>query len=57
MAYTVDDVVKNIVTDNLADLPASVNDVLLQKIGDRLEAHRQEVAASVFNKTVAPEEA
>jgi hypothetical protein len=57
MPHTVDDVVRLVVTDNVADLPAAVNDVLLQKIGDRMEARRQEVAASVFNKTEAPVEA
>jgi hypothetical protein len=57
MPHTVDDIARLVITDNAADLPAAVNDVLLQKIGDRLEARRQEVATAIFNKTEAPVEA
>jgi hypothetical protein len=56
MPHVVDDIVRMAIEDNVVDLPNAVNDVILNKLGARLDQKRQEVAASVFNKD-APVEA
>ncbi|NBX51491.1 hypothetical protein EBT25_16570, partial [bacterium] len=48
--YTIDDMIKTAADKDAVEFQNAFNDVLLQKIADKVEAQKQELAKNYFNQ-------